>query len=30
MAPWAPTRKKDIARLLEILMLKKGEKFLEI
>jgi len=30
MAPWVPTRKKDIQRLLDILKLKKGENFLEI
>jgi cyclopropane fatty-acyl-phospholipid synthase-like methyltransferase len=30
MAPWVPTRKKDIERLLDILELKKWEKFLEI
>jgi len=30
MAPWVPTRKKDITRLLSILKLKPGEKFLEI
>lgn len=30
MAPWVPTRKRDIERLLEILNLKKQETLLEI
>lgn len=30
MAPWVPTRKKDITRLLDILTLKTEDKFLEI
>jgi len=30
MAPWVPTKKKDIQRLIKILELKPGEKFLEI
>jgi len=30
MAPWVPTRKQDIERLLNILELKKGDNFLEI
>lgn len=30
MAPWVPTRKKDIERLLGILELQPGENFLEI
>jgi len=30
MAPWVPTRKKDIIRLIHILDLKKWEKFFEI
>ncbi len=30
MAPWVPTRSKDIQRLLELLHMSPGEKFLEI
>jgi len=30
MAPWVPTRKRDIVRLTEILDLKKWQKFFEI
>ncbi len=30
MAPWVPTRKKDIERVLEILQLNPKEKFLEV
>lgn len=30
MAPWVPTRSKDIERLVKLLELKKWEKFLEI
>lgn len=30
MAPWVPTKKRDIQRLIKILDLKPGEKFFEI
>lgn len=30
MAPWVPTKKKDIERFLNILEMQEGEKFLEI
>jgi len=30
MAPWVPTRKRDIERCISLLDLKKGEKFFEI
>lgn len=30
MAPWVPTRSKDIQRLIDILDLKPGQKFFEI
>ena len=30
MAPWVPTRQRDVKRLIEILDLQPGEKFFEI